>query len=1137
MAAHETSRTPSHETQPAAPAPLTAAWLSAHFDSLPFPARMTALARYARTLTPAAYATLHGALDGGSPDERHTALFLAVVRRDLDTVAAALTDPLLRRRALSAARRLPVPEQALERLALSDSGAARRETYRILRLSRRRPLAARLLPLVHERFGARDAALLLPACPEQTVTDWLSRIEPAQGVLNTLARTAPTAVAETLTRRRPGHRDRHRFRRRHQAVASLAAERDPRAGLLLLERGPELLTRRAARSVLRRPAQALEILRAAPVASDGSARELPLPAGPLPPSVRRAVQELPLDDRVDLARRCPVGPRAIGGTRHDVAPDGLLMLLPAPQRRQLIEERTARVHRVRSLPTSTLTALAPADRAQLVRPWVKRWARQEWTMTRLAAVLPLPDGEPLLREETEHHRRHHRELAWPALLACAELHGDPAEFARIALHCERAWHDQDEVRHSALRQLASAPPRLLMALPERVLRDVAVTTVQSRDSTAPTLAAAERLLRRTAQSAAARGEGARAAYATALLCEITSDPRFRGPVTPLRTDTETARAIWDAAPSRVRERPDLSTPFAELLAPCLGDIPDLDSLVRRTAREHEDPQLAARAAAAWVAPARLREQRCAELIATDASFATVPIVLRTVAARRTDLLEPVLAAAPAGLTGRTRPRPTPWAQPLPHTARGRWLPAQRQAWDEHHARVATDELAPLRTRADAAAQLRDAELLMTLADTAPQPVAAAALAALGDTAGAPGDTATTPVTAGPLLDALLRHAAGGGVRGRAAMASVRHLLEGLTDQEAVRLLGPVARRTDAPVGTRKEAVRALGVLHEEAAFDALLAAWDAPGQHRDVRAVVARFLVPCITHSDVADRLARQAHEPAIREAVLHTRGGAVPDSAARAYRDFLTHLAKDGDDDTAAAACRVLTAWLTRASEAAMNAVADLAVDQRRSRRVWDAAARQLVWFPRGPATAAVLQRVFDELVALGGAADRQVAADALRRLATLPDGLRVQEGPVSSLPIADALGLSLRRAGLLPEAARLTWETALAAVHHGEHDARRWERLLALVEERPERLALGQDPYLHIPGPHAREALLRAVRMLRERDTAPSGALAVTLVRAGGRATGWPDVWRAELAALCAHSNADTAMAAFLVDPDAAH
>ncbi|MFH8487299.1 hypothetical protein [Streptomyces longisporoflavus] len=1134
MAAHEVSRTPSSPHEPT-PAPLTPAWLRAHFDPLPFPARMSALARYARALTADAYATLRDSLAAGTLDERHTGLFLAVTRRDLGTVAEALADPLLRRRALAASIRLPVPDAALEQLALSDIRAARHDTYRVLRLSRRRALAARLLPQVHERFGAGDAARLLPACPAGTTGAWLPRLDPPPGVLSALTRTAPLAVAELLASRAENRADRarHGSTGNHRMIASAAAERDPEAGLLLLARAPGLLTPQAARTLLRRPARVLDLLRAAPPRPDGSPGELPIGAGALPPATRRALRELPLADLADLARRCPVTqPRHHAPGRHSIEPDGLLALLPAPERRSVVEERVARRRSVRSLPVAALTALAPADRAALVLPRLERWSSQEWTASRLAVALPLELGEPILRDMAGQHRIHQRLMAWPALLACAELEADPEEFARIAGDCERAWHDQEEVRRAALKQLAGTPPHLLAALPDRVLRDATLTTVQSRDSTAATLTAAERLLRRAVECAAATGSHGRAAYAVELLCHVVSDPRTRGPIAPLRIEEEAARALWSATAPVVPARPDLRTAIAELLAPHLTALPELDALVRTLALESDDPDIAARAAAAWTGPAGPREQRVAELIRHDASFASVPAILRTIVTRRTDLLDSVLSAAAQGFTGRVRPRATAWAPEQHPGVTGRWLPAQRRAWDEHHARVAADDQAALRARADAAAQVRDAALLSALAESAPQPVAAAALGALGNIPGA-AHTGTPPGT-GPLLDVLLRHAATGGVRGRAAMASIRRLLQTVPDPEAVTLLAPVACAPDAPVGSRKEAVRALGALPGDAAFDALVAAWDTPCQHRDVRAVAARHLLAAIDRPAIADRLAPAADEAAVREAVIHARVGPVPRSAQESYVNFLARLVREGDEDTVVAACRALPAWVTPASADAMRAVAEVATDPARRRKVWDAAARQLVFFPLEAAGRLILDDVVGRLEDRAATPDPHVRADALRRIAGISEALHVRRGSAPTLLFADALAQSMQAVGLYAGAAALLRETSLAAVRLGEHHAGRWERLMDLVEERPERLRLEGGFSLDVPTPRARAALLAAVRLLRERGTPTAGVTALALVSVGGRATSWDETWRAELTALRAHADHDTAMAAFLLDPD---
>lgn len=1132
MAGHEASRTPSRQPLPP-PAPLTPAWLRAHFDPLPFPERMSALARYARTLTPEAYETLHHALDTGDRDERHTALFLAVVRRDLERVADALTDPLLGRRARAAAIRLPIPEAALERLALSEIRATRHDTFRLLRLSRRHALAARLLPRVHEQHGPRDAAVLLPACPAGTAAAWLSRLDPSQGVLNSLAGTAPRAVAGYLAARfeQSPRQDRHRFTTRYRAVASIAAHRDPGTALLLLERAPALLTPRGVLSALRRPAEAAAILRAAEPDEDGRLPHHSVPAGPLPRSVRRALRELPVGDLTVLAERCPADgsrSRGRGPERREVTPDGLLALLPAADRRRVAESRVAGGRRLRSAPLSLFAALTPADRAEMIRPRLDRRSTRPWVTARLAAALPLADAEPVLRELTSRHRSHDRAPAWPALLACAELQGEPDEFARIAVGCERAWHDQADVRRLALEQLAGAAPRLLAALPERVLRDAVLTTVQSRDSTPACLAAAERLLRRVVEQAARAGRRDRVVHAAGLLGQVVlAAPQARA-VTVLSVDEEAARAIWEAASGPERNRPDVTTALAELLAHRLTALPTLDLAVRRVALTCDDPRLAARAAAVWVRPPHLREGRCAELVALDATFATLPVVLHTLAARRTDLLDTVLAAARERFTGRLRPRPVPWAPKVAPGSMGRWLPGQRDAWAEHLARLAADESAPLRTRSDAAALLRDPERLTALAQDAPQPVAAAALTALGETTG------STPEAArAGLRDLLLRHAATGGARGRAALAALRRLLEQAPDRDAVALLAPVAAATSAPVGTRKEAVRALGTL--DGAFEALLAAWDAPGQHPDVRAVLARALLPDIDRVDVSDRLRAAADEPAVRDAVMHARVRLVPDTKAEPYRAFLVRLVEEGGEDAAVAACQSLGGRLTPEAGDALRVLAEVMADPDRPHRLWSAAVQQLLRFPPGPAAEAAARTAFDAMAGRARADDPEARAEALRRLHEWCEVIRPRLGGGNALHLLDGLAGTLESVGLNADAARLSWEAGVAAVRLGLHEEQRWERPARLCEAFPGRLS-GITDYVTVDmdRPSTRAALLAAARCLRSRATAASGVLALALVRAGGRGTDWAQPWRAELEALRAHQDPDIALEALLVDPD---
>ncbi|MDI3404130.1 hypothetical protein [Streptomyces cavernicola] len=1209
------------------PQPLTPGWLSAHFDPLPFPARASALARYARALTPAAYAALHHALDTGTDHERHTALFLAVSRRDLTTVADALTDPLLRRRALSAAIRLPVPEHALEQLALSPLRAVRHDTYRILKRSRRQSLADALLPRVHERYGADDSARLLTACPTETVDVWLPRLDPPQGVLRALARTAPLAaarfVADRSVRIEPnGQRVRRAFDRNHRSLACLAARRDPDAGLVLVRAAPHLLEGDAVLSVLRHPAAVLEELRASRPAETRHQRqeetgcgapqaELRVPPGPLPRSVRKALLRLPPEDLVDLAERCTDGVRSRNvRQRYEVVPDGLLMLLPPAERRRVVERRAEHCRcGLDQVSATALAALTPEDRAELTEPSRERWTRRPRTASRRAVALPLEHAEPILLDLAAQHRLHHRVLAWPALLACAELNGDTREFARIATACERAWHDRDEIRLRTLAQLAGAPKHLLAALPRKVLRDAALTAVQSADTSHATLVEADRLLRRTIASAAARDDHESAAHGVELLCEVLNDPRhpsYPHPAThqpranrkrhraaavrPLPFDVATAEAVWStiagtaasdatteatataaATARRTWHTPTLSVPLAELLAPHLLHLPELDDRTHHIALTADDPTLAARAAEAWLAPHRVREQRCAELLAHDPSYASVPRALHTLTTRRTDLLDRVLAAAENGLTGHLRPRATPWAPRITPATMYRWLPHQRRAQNQHYARVAQDETAQLQSRAAAASQLRAPDLLTALADQAPQPVAASALTALG-TIDEP------PANQDELHVLLLRHAGTGGVRGRAAMAALRRLLAHQPPEQAITVLAGVLTTPGAPVGSQKEAARALGELPDTDAFDTLLAAWDTDGRHRDVRAVLARFLVPRIDRPDIADRLAAHLTEPAVREIVLHARveHDSTPTApSAAAYSVFLVRLLRrtETDRETLIDLCRKVTDRCAPDDMSALlRALANLIGDPAREPEVWGAAAEALGRFPiEGPHARTILPHLWNALRARASApstdGSRKDRGDALRRLTACADALHnavrpstsrsrkyghdggYGYGPAGRPPaeavtaarnagqVVDGLVDALEAVGLLQRAARLQRTALVSALLYGHYEPERWDRLLSRLEgDGNETLDDPVDPPDNDPepGPGPAPVAAVAVRDLRARGTRTGARIALALVRSYGQRFSWPSGWRAELDALRAHQDTDTAAEALLLDPD---
>ncbi|WP_377266988.1 hypothetical protein [Peterkaempfera sp. SMS 1(5)a] len=1101
MADHHTPRVPSP------------AQLGARFDHLPYSARTSALCRYARTLGQAPYEQLRQALDSGSDDDRQTGLLLAIARRDTARVGAALHDPLLCRRALSAAIRLPVPEDDLTRAALDGPRAVRHGLYRVLRLSRRRDTADRLLPEVRTRHGDLDAARLLPACSPAAADRWLPALAVPTGVLHSLARTAPLAVAHALIAEERGAQQTGSAPRGTARLVSVVATRDRQARLLLLDAAPRLLTPAAVTTLLREPGAVLKAVR-----SQGIDR-LPVPDTGLPRGVQRTLRALPPGDLAELAAVCRLQSRGLSQS----VPEPVLALLPPDERRRAAESWTGgRGARVLSA-VPALLALEPADRATLVRRLLAgRTGRRPYLRARLLSALPLAEAEPELRSLAESHRRSDREVGWSALIACSRLDGDPRAHARVLRSAERAWHDQCFVREAALGQCADTPEPLLASVPLEVLRDAALTTLQARDTTVTGLGRVHTWLHRTAQQAAEADDPARVAAAAELMAWVAAHPRAVVQVRPLRVPAMTARQVWERC-ERSLPRPDLLLTVAELLGECVAEVPGLDSWLRERMRDPAGPGAAApwavgsgpveRVVRLWTGPRSLREERCAELVRADPSYAAVEQVWRMLALRRTDLLGRVLAAALDGGPGALWPRPGTGLPPLPPGARGRWRPADRATHDRLLQAVAADPAQDIGPRTAAAREITDPQAAAELARTAPQPVAAAALSGLAGTS----DT-------GGALPVLLACAQSGGVRGRAALAGLRQLLRRLPDGEAVRIPAGVLQDQGAPVGARKEAARTLGDVPGEEARQALLHAWDDGSLHRDVRAAVAVVLLDSVDREEIRDRLVAQLAEPAVREALFAVRTAALPVPARVGHRLFLVRAMSHSDTGTASAACEAYCRSGPPTAEAARAAARlVLALDAPLRH-----CAPAIALLSRGAGELAVRQAWLDAVLHLAGLARAGRDRRAVARLVALASGF------ADCAPdLLDALVEPLAAAGLPGRAAEAAGAAAVKALVSGHADVGRWDRCLDLVEAGP--LRLPQLP-LHGPGWQPdrlpRQAVSQVLSRLRARGTASAGVLAVRLLASAGQADEWAKPWRTELERWRRHPDPDVAECALLVD-----
>ncbi|MFI5844351.1 hypothetical protein ACIA8K_32110 [Catenuloplanes sp. NPDC051500] len=870
--------------------------------ALPHADRMRVLADDGRRLSELDYRTLRAALDAGDPAERRWGLHLAVIRRDLDAVRAALADPDLRPHAITAAARLPVPDADL--LSVLDDSAPRDRAalYRTLRWSRRRRLADSQIEKIMRRYGESDVARLLPACSPAAIGEWLPRLAPRPGLLSALARVAPEQVLDLLVAT-PGGRSGGRA----GDVIDVISERAPQALADALARDPELwdlVSEDAMGRLMARPGRVIRLIRAA---------EAPHPrdVGRLSRRARRGVAALPDADVVALiAAEWRYRPASMHAT--------LLGALPPGRRRPVLEA---------ALPDDRLTAeelgtLPPGDLDQVLdrleatdRAWsddtrgdtVDRVALRSWNR-----------ALPRLRAAVADHRVSLRQAGWRNLIPCARREPDPAVFVAAVVEARRALQDEDRVRATALTGIVTAPARLLAAVPDDLLRDSTLLVLAARDTSTGSLDMVIHWLDRSIGIAAAYGLPDRVTTLVPLLARAvgrrragtTRFSRWAGTFDLAirdqpRVPVSVAAAAWSGLRDRaLRGGPDALLEAARLLGPAgVAAVPELDDLLRALALGEPgaagpteqaagrdvkvgagsesiagpaavpgqavpgqavilgrvDSGPSAQAAELWV-QAGDPVARTVELVKAAPVLGAAPVLWRVVTERRADLLETVLAGAVA----------LPPVRPL---APDTWTSSQVRAVGEWAAPRAVDPEADPRAAAAAVRLVRDPAVLTRIAAEAPAPIAGVSLVALGG--GRP-----RPETVSFLAD---RAAGAAGPVTRGAASGLRRMVDVLPERTAFDLLAPLVTTPGGAVGAAKEAVRALAGLPLPEVTELLLATLADVDRHRDVRAAAAGGLSGRFADPRVPTVLADALRGPeALRDAVI---AGLTPTSVPASAR------------------------------------------------------------------------------------------------------------------------------------------------------------------------------------------------------------------------------------------------------------
>ncbi|MYW03789.1 hypothetical protein, partial [Streptomyces sp. SID3343] len=989
----------------------------------------------------------------------------------------------------------------------------------VLRTGRRRALADRIVADVLAVRGPDEAARVLAACGADVVAAQLPALGHLTRLRIALARIHPEVVLDDSARQLAElpRSAREQWWWRHARSVFATVDRHPHRVLDLIERHgprevlpfasiawiPRLLTADHER-VLRLLVEAERIGPTVSRLSTGAVRRV---VDTRSPTLVDLGRELRRDDAslVRLMRMMPPSRRA---AFHDavnadrdvsraVLGDAVLAVLPR-------ERRYVEVRRMLTLPH------ADAHESQRLA---------------LLAHLPLNEVRAELVATTRRPDAVQRAAGYRRLIACAAAGGDAAGFGALLRSLSRLRNEQDPVRRAALRAVAEADPRLFDHDVADVLAEFARDALEARDTSHQTRTHITDLASRLLTHHLVGGAPELTGWALGTFEGVAAQAgwvRLHDIGVGLRRGREheihAALRPWIAAQDA---RGDYWLAFA--LAAGLGkrarDIDELQETLGRATRS-KNVSVARIAIEHWLDDPRSRTERAVELVARDPSTAALPVVLRTIAAHRPDLLDPYLTGL--RLRGRFVPDHTRWVPYLPFGCLERLLPRQQRAYAKLMVELVEDTGQHGYTRVGALRHLARipefgrAELLGYV-DSADVTLVEAALIGLTHT--------TDPAAALPIL---LAHVDDD--RARVAIHAASRAARYTAPSVLASLLRPVLLGT-GKVTSRKEAVRI--AVREGIPGAVALAAqvWQAENQHRDVRGAVLDALLDRLGDEPSWAVLHAAVEGPReLTTTVLHTSPSTIAPALRPRFAALVTSACESTDPEVLRGAYRAFPGWASW-SPGGVTAIRD-AVLNLSDRATWSDAVQALHAFTADGVAPGVLVDVVESLIALetsGAGPDAEADRDhpARRRLAALLRASRAwaHRQPATAEPILRPVLAVLAHAPELRTEAAVTTAATIPL-----DDADTADRLTALAELCADRVvpALAASDELHdrLGQPHTsfdRDVLLRAVRTLALGPSAPAGVIAYGITRSVGPASGWPDRWRTVIRTLRAHPDPD--------------